>query len=97
MDGFKLLGMETYPDATPRDVELLLKELMRQNQRAVVYLQHDLSQADIPVLTRLRNEGGDILISEIPDIHSAEGYEAPVDKLIGRVLGANALREVTGV
>ena len=29
MDGFKLLGMETHPDATPRDVELLLKELVR--------------------------------------------------------------------
>ena len=95
MDGFALLGMETWPDASLQDVENLLKQLLRNKERAMIYLQTDLARADSAVLDIIRNEGGDILISEIPDILSAQDYHAPVDDLIGRVLGANAARGVT--
>ena len=94
MDGFALLGMETWPDASLGDVEYLLKQLLRNQERAMIYLQSDLAQADSAVLDMIRNEGGNILISEIPDILSAQEYHAPVDQLIARVLGANAAREV---
>ena len=76
MDGFALLGIETYADFSLTQMEQLLLELYRGNERALVYLQQDLAQADIPVLTNLRNEGGRVLISEIPDILSADGYQA---------------------
>ena len=94
MDGFALLGIETYADFSLTQMEQLLLELYRGNERALVYLQQDLAQADILVLTNLRNEGGRVLISEIPDILSADGYQASVDQLIGRVMGKHILENI---
>ena len=93
MDGFALLGMETFPDVTVAEVEKLLSQLLHDKERAMIYLQQDLAQQDLPILNRIRNEGGDILISEIPDLLSAQSYQAPVDQLLTRVLGASAAQE----
>lgn len=92
MDGFALLGIETYPNASVFDLEQLLKQLRRDRERALIYLQQDLAQADLDILDQVRNEGGHILISELPDLLSAEDYQAPVDALIQRVLGASAVQ-----
>lgn len=89
MDGFALLGIETHADISISEIDKILTGLLRKKERALVYLQQNLAQADLPVLHRLRNEGGRILISEIPDIRSANNYNAPVDRLISRVLGSN--------
>ncbi len=94
MDGFALLGIETYADLNPAEVERLLLELDRGDERALVYLQQDLAQADLPVIAKLRNEGGRVLISEVPDILSADGYQASVDQLIGRVMGKHFLENL---
>jgi vacuolar-type H+-ATPase subunit F/Vma7 len=95
MDGFALLGMETYPDASVAEVEQILTQLSHSKERAMIYLQQDLAQADLPILQFIRNEGGNILISEIPDILSAQDYQAPVDQLLTRVLGASAVQDFT--
>ena len=92
MDGFALLGIETWPDATVEDVEKVLSGLIRKRTRALIYLQSDLAKHSGALLQTVRNEGGDILISEIPDILSARDYRAPVELLIERVLGQHALR-----
>ena len=95
MDGFALLGMETWPDAGVEEVDQLLKELLRNKERAMIYLQSDLARADSKMLQMIRNEGGDVLVCEIPDLLSADEYRAPVEQLIARVLGANAAKEVS--
>lgn len=92
MDGFALLGIETWPDATIEDVERELTQLLRKRERALIYLQSNLAQDSSGLLQQVRSEGGDILISEIPDILSARDYRAPVEMLIERVLGKHALR-----
>jgi vacuolar-type H+-ATPase subunit F/Vma7 len=89
MDGFALLGIETHVDLDAKGVEDLLNGLIRGRKRALVYLQQNLVDMNLPVIKKLRGEGGDILISVIPDILSADGYQAPVDQLISRVLGQN--------
>jgi vacuolar-type H+-ATPase subunit F/Vma7 len=89
MDGFALLGIETYADISLPRLESLLTELQRSKQRALVYLQQNLADSELPILQLLRSEGGDILISVVPDILSADDYHAPVDQLISRVLGQN--------
>ena len=94
MDGFALLGIETYADISISQLEQILIDLRRQDERALVYLQQDLAQADLPVLTYLRNEGGRVLISEIPDILSADAYQASVDQLIARVMGKHILESL---
>ncbi len=94
MDGFALLGMETFPDATVAEVEQLLTQLSHSKERALIYLQQDLAQADLPILQLIRNEGGNILVSEIPDILSANNYQAPVDQLLRRVLGSSSVQDL---
>ena len=89
MDGFALLGMETHCDPTASEVDNLLTTLSRKQEKAMVYLQQDAAYEELPILHQLRNEGGNILISEIPDILSAHEFHAPVDDLITRVLGVN--------
>jgi vacuolar-type H+-ATPase subunit F/Vma7 len=94
MDGFALLGMETYADLDITEVEKILTQLLRNKESAIIFLQQNLFQADLPLLEQIRNEGGHILISEIPDILSANKYQAPVDHLIARVLGNSAVEEL---
>jgi vacuolar-type H+-ATPase subunit F/Vma7 len=94
MDGFALLGMETYADLDITEIEKILTQLLRNKESALIFLQQNLLQADLPLLEQIRNEGGHILISEIPDILSANKYQAPVDHLIARVLGNSAVEEL---
>ncbi|MDH3760993.1 MAG: hypothetical protein OEU50_08415 [Gammaproteobacteria bacterium] len=91
MDGFALLGIHTCADASADEINALLSELSRSRERALVYLQQDLMNADIPMIQQLRVQGGSILICEIPDLHTADDYQPEVEKLIGRVLGSSVL------
>ncbi len=93
IDGFSLLGCETYADATSEDVENVLLELMRKKQKAILFLEHSISRTGGPHLERVRSEGGDIVISEIPPLHAPEDYHPPVEELVTRVLGPAALEE----
>lgn len=94
MDGFALLGMETHCGVSADEVEHLLTSLYRRKEKAMIYLQRDAAYDDLPILQQLRNEGGNILISEVPDILSAHQFHASVDDLITRVLGENVNLEV---
>lgn len=91
MDGFALLGIQTYADASADKINAVLSELSRNRERALVYLQQDLMSADIPMIQQLRIQGSSILLCEIPDLHAAEEYQPAVEKLIGRVLGSSVL------
>lgn len=91
MDGFALLGIETYADAGADQINAVLSEMSRNRERALVYLQQDLMSADIPMIQQLRAQGGSILLCEIPDLHTADKYQPAVEKLIGRVLGNSIL------
>ena len=96
MDGFALLGIETYADAGADEINAVLSELARKRERALVYLQQNLMSADIPMIQQLRLQGGSILICEIPGLHTADDYQPEVEKLIGRVLGSSALERQFG-
>jgi vacuolar-type H+-ATPase subunit F/Vma7 len=96
MDGFALLGIETYADASADEINTVLSELVRERERALVYLQQDLMTAEIPMIQQLRIKGGSILICEIPDLQAANDYQPEVEKLIGRVLGSAALEGQLG-
>ena len=93
MNGFALLGIETYADIDMKTIEQLLNKIIHQQQRALIYLQQDYVQSDLPVLEYLRKEGGNILISEIPSLSTPDRRHAPIDKLIAKVIGPSALEE----
>lgn len=96
MDGFALLGIETFADADPERINTLLTELEHSREHALVYLQQDLMSADIPMIRHLRIQGGSILICEIPGLGTAGDYQPEVEKLIGRVLGNSIMEQQVG-
>lgn len=96
MDGFALLGIETHADADAEFIDATLAGLVHARERALVFMQQDLMDADIPSVSQLRLQGGSILICEIPSLQAAGDYRPQVDKLIKRVLGASVLEKQLG-
>ncbi|MDY6980821.1 MAG: V-type ATP synthase subunit F [Pseudomonadota bacterium] len=90
-DGFALLGFETYPDADREVLNRVLEELVQQRSRALVLAEPVLFEQPSTLLQRLRIEGGQILITEIPPLHMPEGYQSDVEDLLHSVLGQSAL------
>ncbi|MHB8622660.1 MAG: V-type ATP synthase subunit F [Sulfuricaulis sp.] len=90
-EGFGLIGVETYPDATPETLEVLLAGLFRRQEKALVFLEHDLARSEGPWLKRVREEGGRIVIAEIPPLHAPEAYHPQVEDIVRSILGSQAL------
>lgn len=90
-DGFRLLGFETWPDATPEQVETLLSELLNSDERAFVLLEQSLASCSCPSLNKCRNECNRVLIAEIPPLNSPSEYQPAVEVLVRNTLGPTAL------
>lgn len=69
-DGFSLIGAEVHADADPSTVETVLEQLARSGDAALVLLESTLAHTGGPWLNRLRNEGGRIVITELPPLPS---------------------------
>lgn len=91
MEGFALVGLETWPDATSADVETVIDELLRQRQKALVLLESDLMRDPGPVLARAIHRSDHIIIAEIPSLPSPEDDRPAVEALIRKLLGPRAL------
>lgn len=91
-EGFSLIGAEVYPDADPARVEEVLAELVKEGDQALVLLEAGLAHAGGPWLNRLRNEGGRIVVTELPPLAAPHDYAPAVDDVVRAVLGAEALK-----
>lgn len=91
-DGFRLIGAEVHPDADAATVEAVLEQLAKSGDAALVLLETHLSRASGPWLTRLRNEGGRIVITELPPLPAPQDYAPAVDDVVRAVLGPEALQ-----
>jgi vacuolar-type H+-ATPase subunit F/Vma7 len=87
MDGFRLAGVETWPDANPAQLEALLQELMNGRQRALLLLENELAQSDGPWLRRVRAESSHIVVTQIPPLHLPGDYRTAADALLPQVMG----------
>ncbi len=91
IEGFDLLGFETYPDADSRQVEKLLCELIGRKDKALVFLEQALADESGGCYQRIRNESGHVVLVEMPPLHAPDEYRPPVEELVRRVLGPGAL------
>lgn len=91
-EGFSLIGAEVYPDADPARVEQVLAQLVQDGSEALVLLESALAHAGGPMLNRLRNEGGRIVVTELPPLSAPHDYAPAVDAVVRAVLGPEALR-----
>jgi vacuolar-type H+-ATPase subunit F/Vma7 len=87
MDGFRLAGVETWPDASAAQLEALLQEMMNGRQRALLLLENELAQSDGPWLRRVRAESGYIVVTQIPPLHLPGDYRTAADALLPQVMG----------
>jgi vacuolar-type H+-ATPase subunit F/Vma7 len=90
-EGFSLIGVETLPDATSGQLEALLAGLVQRQEKALVFLEERLARGGGPWLRRVREEGGRIVIAELPPLHAPGDYHPPVEDLVRALLGAQAL------
>jgi len=91
VQGFALIGFEAHPDATPEQLEQALAQLHRSNATALVLVEHALAGEGGDWYRRLRNEGGRIVITEVPPLHAPADYHPAVEDLVTEILGAQAL------
>ncbi|MDD5365601.1 MAG: V-type ATP synthase subunit F [Gallionellaceae bacterium] len=89
-EGFSLIGAEVYPDADPARVEAVLAELWASGDAALVLLEADLARGEGEWLRRLRNEGGRIVVTELPPLSAPAAYAPAVDAVVRSVLGGEA-------
>jgi len=92
VDGFSLIGAEVHADADSATVERVLEQLAHSGDAALVLLETPLSHVGGPWLDRLRNEGGRIVITELPPLPSPQEYAPAVDAVLRTVLGPEALK-----
>ena len=92
--GFRLIGFEIFPDATPEDVERLLNDLIRRRETALVLLEPGLAYSRTPALERVRNEGGRIVVTEVPSLSTPQDYHPEVEDVVRSVLGPGALEDI---
>jgi vacuolar-type H+-ATPase subunit F/Vma7 len=90
-DGFALLGFEIFTHAVQADVEQLLAELLKHKQKALVFLEDNLTHSPQDAFLRARSEAAGIIITEIPALNAPETYRPMVEDLVVRVLGASVL------
>jgi vacuolar-type H+-ATPase subunit F/Vma7 len=93
MEGFALVGFETYPDADATQLESVLERLVRNAETALVFLEQPLAHGSGPWLARVRQEGGRIVITELPQLQHPAAYHPAVEDLVTAILGPTALDE----
>lgn len=91
VQGFALIGFEAYPDATPAQLESILAALHHTNATALVLVEHKLARQGGEWFARLRNEGGRVVITEMPPLHAPANYHPAVEDLLVEILGEQAL------
>jgi vacuolar-type H+-ATPase subunit F/Vma7 len=91
MEGFELIGFETFPDPAPETLDNLFQELLRKQQAALVVIEQSLTRNPGRHLLRAQREGGRIVITEIPELHQSGDYHSRVESLVQSILGPSAL------
>src|SRR5512139_563803 len=90
--GFGLVGAEVHADADAATVEAVLERLAKSGDEALVLLETHLAHSGGHWLNRLRNEGGRIVITELPPLPAPHDYAPAVDEVVRAVLGPDALK-----
>ncbi len=90
-EGFRLIGFETFPDASEQDLERVLADLLHSRARAFLVLDASLSQCCSLRLRQVRSEGGRILVTEVPRLHEPERFRGMIDDQVRMLLGGAEL------
>jgi len=93
--GFRLIGFEALADPDEQDVRNLIDELQKHQQRAFLVVEQYLANKLRDIFCPIQQEGGDILMVELPSIHEPEKLDSYlstkiIDKLGSQVMNREA-------
>jgi vacuolar-type H+-ATPase subunit F/Vma7 len=86
-DGFRLIGFETLTDPDLQQLDRLLNELQGSRQRALLIIEQPVSQMGSKLLEQVRNEGGRIVLSEVPSLHAPDNFQGELDAQLKKLTG----------
>ena len=92
-EGFALVGFETTPDATAGELDKVLQELLRERENAFIVIDQKLASAGSRLLPRVYDEGGRIVVVEVPPLSDPEGFRLDIDEQVQNLLGGKKLEE----
>lgn len=90
-DGFRLIGFETYPNPTPEEADRLLRDLRRDQAKALVIVDDALMEQQIPNLHRVRQEGGRIVVIAVPALGAQPRLTSEVAQRLASLFGTATL------
>jgi vacuolar-type H+-ATPase subunit F/Vma7 len=85
--GFRLAGFEVYPDADVEQLDRLLDSLVSSRSHAFVVIDQRLADSDSRRLQAVRQEGGRILLTQVPPLNQPGQMTSSVDERIQQLLG----------
>jgi vacuolar-type H+-ATPase subunit F/Vma7 len=86
-DGFRLIGFETLTDPDLQQLDQLLTDLQRNRERALLIIEHSINQMDSKMLEQVRNEGGRIVLSEVPSLHDPNNFQGDLEAQLKKLTG----------
>jgi vacuolar-type H+-ATPase subunit F/Vma7 len=92
-EGFALIGFETTPDATAADLDQLLGDLKQSRANAFVVIDQRLAAAGSRLLPRVYEEGGRIVVTEVPALANPEGLTLDIDEQVRLLTGGQSLED----
>jgi vacuolar-type H+-ATPase subunit F/Vma7 len=85
--GFRLAGFEVFPDADVAQMDELLESLIIARTHAFVVIDERLARSDSRRLKAVREEGGRILLTQVPPLARPDHISSSVDDRIRQLLG----------
>ena len=85
--GFRLAGFEVFPDADVAQMDALLDGLISARTHAFVVIDERLARSDSRRLKAVRDEGGRILLTQVPPLTRPDHITSSVDERIRQLLG----------
>lgn len=86
-EGFRLIGFETWPDASVSDLDRLLSDLLGGRGKAFIIVDQALAAHDSKLLQRARHESGRIIVTEVPPLNDPGSYHLEIDDKVAMLTG----------
>jgi vacuolar-type H+-ATPase subunit F/Vma7 len=86
-DGFRLIGFETLTDPDQNQLDRLLGELLRERQRTLLIIEQSVNRIGSKLLDQIRQEGGRIVLSEVPSLHYPDDFHSELDAQLKKLTG----------
>ena len=86
--GFRLIGFDAMVNPDSEEVHKRINDLMKQQQRAFLVVEQYIANKLRDVFSPIQQEGGDILMVELPSIHEPDRLESFLSERIEQHFGS---------